>query len=111
MQRAEDVAKSISTEAKGSKYNLAVIAENNYEDGYQYFLEKMNEPVYDIDPLDYDKTLADQLFVVCELPEGKCNPVNNPKAGIANFGWSKIEGSWDISGAIVYKLSHTEAKK
>lgn len=106
MQRAEDVAELISEKSYGEKMNLAVIAENNYEDGYQYFLEKNRLPVYDIDPLRYDETLADQLFVVCELAKAKCDPVNNPKAGIANFGWSKIDGEWEVSGVIVYKLVH-----
>jgi 4-amino-4-deoxy-L-arabinose transferase-like glycosyltransferase len=108
MWRAIEVAKVIQREAGGVKFNLAVIAKQNYEDGYQYFLEKWGEPVYDIDPLNLDKTIAGQLFVVCELPRDQCDPTHSPKAEIANFGWSKIDGEWDTVGVFVYKLVHTE---
>ncbi len=108
MRRAQVVAEKISQEAKGEKFNLAVIAERNYEDGYQYFLEREREKVYDIDPLKLDETLANILFVVCELPKEKCDPTHNPKAEVANFGWSKVEGEWNISGVTVYKLIHAQ---
>ena len=108
MQRAMVVAEKIKQEAKGKKFNLAVIAERNYEDGYQYFLEKWREPVYDIDPLNYESTLGYQLFVVCELPKKDCDPVHNPKTEIANFGWSEIEGEWEVAGVTLYKLIHSE---
>ncbi len=108
MQRAESVAERIRAEARGERFNLAVIAERNYEDGYQYFLEKWRQPVYDIDPLKLEETLATTLFVVCELPKEKCDPTHNPKAEIANFGWSKVDGEWQVSGVTVYKLTHTE---
>ncbi|KKQ97493.1 MAG: hypothetical protein UT23_C0012G0103 [Candidatus Woesebacteria bacterium GW2011_GWA1_39_12] len=108
MQRAIDVAEKIKEEAGGQKFNLAVIAERNYEDGYQYFLERWGEPVFDIDALNYEKTLADNLFVVCEMPKEKCDPTHNPKTEVANFGWSKIEGEWEVAGVILYKLVHTQ---
>ncbi len=108
MQRAREVANLIAEKAGNSRFNLAVIAERNYEDGYQYFLEKNGKKVLDINPLNLEKTLADILFVVCELPKEKCDPTHSPKAEIANFGWSKIDGEWDISGVTVYKLVHVE---
>jgi len=108
MQRAIEVAEKIKEEARGQKFNLAVIAERNYEDGYQYFLEKWGEPVYDIDALNYEKTLADNLFVVCEMPKEKCDPTHNPKTEVANFGWSKVEGEWEVGGITLYKLIHTQ---
>lgn len=108
MQRAIDVARLIQKEADRTKFNLAVIAERNYEDGYQYFLERWGEPVIDIDPLKLNETLADQLFVVCEIPKEKCDPTHSPKAEIANFGWSKIAGEWDVDGLTVYKLTHSK---
>lgn len=111
LQRSIDVSKVIERESGGKPFNLAVIAETNYEAGYKYFLLKDNYPVVDIDSQIPD-TVTDQLFAVCELiPSDKCDPTHNPKAQVANFGWSKIEGSWDVSGAIVYKLTHTEVKK
>ena len=108
VQRSIDAARLIQQESNGEKYNLAVIADRNYEDGYQYFLEKWNEPVYDIDPLRLDETIAEQLFVVCELEKELCDPVHSPKAEIANFGWSVIENQWDISWVTVFKLVHSK---
>lgn len=54
-------------------------------------------------------TFANQLFAVCELiPTSKCDPTHNPKAQIANFGWSKVDDSWPLDGVIIYKLVHTQ---
>ncbi len=107
LQRSEIVAKEILTHSKGQRFNLAVIADRNYEDGYQYFLEKENAPVVDIDA-QRPETITDQLFVVCELPEEKCDPTHNPKAEIANFGWTKIEEKKEVAGVILYKLVHSK---
>lgn len=107
LQRSIDVSKVIEKESGGKPFNLAVIAETNYEDGYKYFLLKDNFPVIDIDA-QKPGTITDQLFAVCELiPNSKCDPTHNPKAQVANFGWSKIEGMWEVDGAIVYKLGHS----
>ena len=108
MQRSIEVTEKIEQEAGKEKFNLAVIAERNYEGAYQYFLEKNNTPIEMIDPQKADETITGQLFVVCELPEKKCDPTNNPKAGIANFGWSKIEEQWEIAGVVLFKLVHTQ---
>jgi len=108
MQRAVAVAQKIKAEAGDDKFNLAVIADRNYEDGYQYFLEKWNTNVVDIDPLNYEKTLAENLFVVCEkLPED-CDPTHSAKAEVANFGWSKVEEEWNVQGTTIFKLVHTK---
>ncbi len=106
MQRAMEVASKIMEESQGARFNLAVIAERNYEDGYQYFLERDFQPVVDIDA-QRPETITDQLFAVCELPLEKCDPTHNAKAEVANFGWSKIENSWEISGVLIYKLIHS----
>lgn len=108
LQRSVAVSNKITEEAHGEKLNLAVIAERNYEGAYQYFLEKDHTGFIKIDPLNTSETIADQLFVVCELPREKCDPTHNPKAEVANFGWSKIESEWDIEGVILFKLVHTE---
>ena len=108
MQRSIEVAEKIEQEAGKEKFNLAVIAERNYEGAYQYFLEKSNTPIVMIDPQMADETITEQLFVVCELPEKKCDPTHNPKAGIANFGWSKIEEQWETAGVVLFKLVHTQ---
>lgn len=108
LQRTMEAAEKIRDEAGGKKFNLAVIAERNYEDAYQYFLEKWGTGVTDIDPLRAEETVADQLFVVCELPKEKCDPTHSPKAEIANFGWSGVEVEWGVAGVTIYKLVHTQ---
>lgn len=108
LSRTREVAELIRNESRQEEFNLAVIAERNYEDAYQYFLERWNTGVVDIDPLNSEETITKQLFVVCELPAEKCDPTHNPKAEVANFGWSKIENEWETAGVIVYKLVHTQ---
>lgn len=107
LQRSMAVTKEIENESLGQEFNLAVIAERNYEGAYQYFLEKDNAPIVMIDPQISGQTIKSQLFVVCEMPPNKCDPTHNPKAGIANFGWSKIESQKEINGVILYKLVHS----
>ena len=108
LQRTEEVAQKIIDESSGREFNLAVIAERNYEGAYQYFLEMWGEPFVKIDPQRADDTITDQLFVVCELPQDKCDPTHDPKAEVANFGWSKIESQWAVSGTILFKLIHSQ---
>lgn len=107
LKRAKVVAQKVSEEAKGNEFNFAVIAERNYESGYRYFLEMWKQPVVDIDA-QKPGTITDQLFVVCEMPKEKCDPTHNPKAEVANFGWSKVENQDEVFGTRVYKLVHTE---
>ena len=67
---------------------------------------KDNFPITDIDA-QRPETITDQLFAVCELfPAEKCDPTHNPKAQVANFGWSKIDQKWEVDGAIIYRLVH-----
>ena len=107
LQRAIEVSAKIGQEAKGNPFNIAVVAERNYEDGYQYFLEKEGRPVVEIDA-QLPNTVTDQLFVICEkLPE-ECDPTHSSKAEVANFGWSKIEAEWEVMGVTIYKLVHTK---
>ena len=96
-------------QAGGEKFNIAVLAERNYEGAYQYFFEKWNEPIVMIDPQRSGETIADQLFVICEYVEKeRCDPINHPKAEIANFGWGEIAGSWQVEGVTIFKLIHTK---
>lgn len=106
LERSAQVANKIIAESKGEPFNFSIIAERNYEGAYQYFLEKERSKLLIIDPQNIEDTVAKQLFVVCELPKEQCNPTTNPKAGIANFGWSKIESEWEIYGVTLYKLVH-----
>ena len=106
MRRAQEVAKQIRKDVGSAKFNLAVIAQQNYEDGYQYFLEKDGANVVDIDAQKLNETVGQYLYVVCEMAKEKCDPTHSPKAEIANFGWSKIEAAWEVEGVTVYKLAH-----
>lgn len=107
LARSVAVADKILLEAKGRKFNLAVLAERNYEDGYLYFLEKAEAEVLHADKW-YPETITDQLFVVCEKPEKDCKPTTDPKAEIANFGMSRIDRQWSESGVTIYRLVHNK---
>ena len=105
LKRAYDVAKKIESEDGGQSFNLGVIAERNYEDGYKYFLLRDNAPVVDIDS-QVKSSITNQLFAVCELEASKCDPTHNSTAAVANFGWSKVASQWEVDGVIIYKLVH-----
>jgi 4-amino-4-deoxy-L-arabinose transferase-like glycosyltransferase len=107
LRRAKEVAQKVAEEAKDKEFNFAVIAERNYESGYRYFLEMWKKPVVDIDAQKPD-TITNQLFVVCEMEKAKCDPTHNPKAEVANFGWSKIDKEITVFGTTMYKLVHTD---
>lgn len=105
LQRSINVANKILEITDNKPFNLAVLAERNYEDGYRYFLELNNANVLNADTWDKN-TISDTLMVVCEMEEIKCDPTHSPKAEVANFGWSKIESQWNVDGVIIYKLVH-----
>ena len=107
LERSQTVTDKIIEESAGKRFNLAVLAQRNYDDGYQYFLELKGVPVIDIDPQMADATITKQLFVVCELPKEKCDPTHSPKAEVANFGWSKIEEEWELAGVTLFRLVHS----
>jgi 4-amino-4-deoxy-L-arabinose transferase-like glycosyltransferase len=88
MKRSMDVSKLILDNIDGKPFNLAVIAERNYEDGYRYFLELWDGKVLHADRWDVS-TISDQLIVVCENEASKCDPTHSPKAEVANFGMTK----------------------
>jgi 4-amino-4-deoxy-L-arabinose transferase-like glycosyltransferase len=107
LARSIHVTEKILKEDSDKPFNLAVLAERNYEDGYRYFLELSGATVLHADRWD-QKTIADQLFVVCEMVESKCDPTHSPKAEVANFGWSKIDSKWEVDGVIIYRLIHSK---
>ncbi|QQS38669.1 hypothetical protein IPM62_04780 [Candidatus Woesebacteria bacterium] len=107
LKRSEEVSQRIVDEAADKPFNIAVIAERNYEGAYQYYLERKQANFKIINAQKLQETVTDQLFVVCELPKEKCDPTHNGKAEVANFGWSKIEKEIDIFGITLYKLVHS----
>jgi 4-amino-4-deoxy-L-arabinose transferase-like glycosyltransferase len=106
MPRAISVAKVIQEKANGERFNIATISDLNNRDVYQYFLIVWGAKVVDTDPSSIKFTVTDQLFVVCERPREKCNPVNDPSAWITNFGWTKIVDEWEVWGGTLFKLGH-----
>jgi len=105
MHRTEEIDKKILAESKDKPFNLALIAKQNYKDGYVFFLEKWRAKVIEIEPAKAQGTITDQLFVVCE--DTDCQPIGHPKAEIANFGWAKIENEWQFPwGVKLFKLIH-----
>jgi 4-amino-4-deoxy-L-arabinose transferase-like glycosyltransferase len=86
LPRAISVAKVIQEKANGERFNIATIS--------------------DLSSLEF--TITDQLFVVCERPREKCDPVNDPSAWITSFGWTKIVDEWDVWGGTLFKLGHND---
>ena len=109
LPKTQAIANFILDKAENKPFNLALVAERNYDDAYAFFMEKQGKPPIRIEPEKAGETIADQLFVICEqLP---CQPVYHPKAEIAMFGWSKVDEKWEIEGIEVYKLSHNNPKQ
>lgn len=105
MSHTLEIDKKIIIESGGKPLNLGLIAKQNYDAGYRYFLEKWDKKAVEIDPQIAEETITEQLFVVCE--EKECNPTTHPQAEIANFGWSKIKKQWDFPwGVKLFKLIH-----
>lgn len=107
MQRAKNVSDKVLEITEGKPFNLAVLAERNYEDGYRYFMDVAGAQVMHADRWD-QKTIVDNLIVICEKPREKCDPTHSPKAEVANFGWSKIDSDFEVDGVIIYKLIHSK---
>lgn len=97
LQRTQDIARFVIVEAQEKPFNFALIAKNNYDSAYQFYLD-----IFGHKPKTVPAEITDQLFVVCEDPI--CEPINHPKYEIAGFGWSKIEKEQTFLGVRVYKL-------
>jgi len=107
LQKSRNISEKIRQESLGEKFNMAVLAEKNYEGAYQYYLELWNLPISYIDPQRHDETVGKYLFVVCEFPDKEiCHPTSNPKTEVANFGWSKVDDYWDLEGVRLFRLVH-----
>ena len=109
LKRTQTIARFVLAKAQDKPFNLALLAERNYDEAYAFFMETWGKPPLRIDPQITRETIADQLFVICEqLP---CQPVGHPKAEIAMFGWTKVAEKWQIEGVEVYKLIHNPDEK
>ncbi|KKQ95789.1 MAG: hypothetical protein UV74_C0013G0394 [Candidatus Woesebacteria bacterium GW2011_GWB1_43_14] len=106
LQRTKALSEKIIEESRGEPFNFAVIAERNYDDGYEFFMT--GKGFTDIDPINTENTITEQLFVVCEMEKEKCDPTHSPRAEVANFGWSKIDQEWNVWGTTIFKLIHSQ---
>ncbi|MFZ5366013.1 MAG: ArnT family glycosyltransferase [Patescibacteria group bacterium] len=106
LKRVREVDQKIMVESENLPFNLGLIAKQNYDAGYSFFLELWRRKPVAIEPLKAKETITGQLFVICEDPV--CEPINHPKAEIANFGWSRIDKEWEIAGVKLFKLVHTQ---
>lgn len=98
LKRTQDVTKFIINQAKGEDFNFALLAKNNYDSAYSFYLGEYGHKPKNVP---FEKT--NQLFVVCEDP---CDPIYSPKYEIAAFGWTLVEREWDFEGVKIYKLIH-----
>lgn len=106
LQKVQDIDHAIVSDSANKPFNFALIAKQNYEEGYLYYFELWNTPVREIDPLNVNGTLTEQLYVVCE--DQVCQPINNAKAEVANFGWQKQDKMWEVDGTKIYRLVHAD---
>lgn len=104
LKRTQEVAKFIINETPNNDFNFALIAKNNYDSAYQFYLD-----LYGHKPKILPIDTTGQLFVVCE--DQVCDPVHNDKYEIAAFGWSKVEWIKDFYGVKIYKLVHNPSGK
>lgn len=109
LQRTQIIARFVLDKTQGKPFNLALVAERNYDEAYAFFMEKWGQSPARIDPQKAAETITQQLFVICE--QSDCQPTFNPKAEIAMFGWSQIDEKWEVEGIEVYKLSHNPDQK
>ncbi len=97
LKNTQDIAKFIIQESGDRPFNFALLAKNNYDSAYQFYLE-----LYGHKPKQVPFEKTNQLFVVCE--DQICDPTHSPKYEIAAFGWSKIDWQKSSCGVKIYKL-------
>jgi len=106
LQRANNVAEFIAQEAGNEPIALALIAKQNYDPPYRYFLEAKGVEIANL-----HETMPNQLFVICELDNQlDCNPIGHELWDIASFGWAEIENQWQVEQVKLFKLIHYQDK-
>ena len=101
LQRTESVVDLVIKESNEEPFNFGLIAKQNYDESYRYFLENKRAKM-----VRGEDGISDQLFVVCE--DQDCQPEGNPKWQIAIFGPADTVARWQIDHIKVYKLVHAE---
>lgn len=104
LKRTQEIAKFIITQVNDKDFNFALLAKNNYDSAYQFYLDR-----YGHKPKQVPFDITEQLFVVCE--DSICDPTHSPKYEVAAFGWSKVDWMQDLFGVKIYKLVHNPSGK
>lgn len=102
LQRTEAAVDLIINESKGEPFNFGLIAKQNYDESYRYFLENKNAKM-----VRGEDKIVSQLFVICEDGD-KCQPEGNPQWQIAVFGPSHVVSMWQIDYLKIYRLVHSK---
>lgn len=104
LERTQQIARFVIDQSKGAPFNFALLAKNNYDSAYQFYLD-----LYGYKPKQIPFEITDQLFVVCEDPI--CEPIGHAKQEISHFGWAKIEKESSFKGVKIFKLIHNPSGK
>ncbi|MBI3283205.1 glycosyltransferase family 39 protein [Candidatus Curtissbacteria bacterium] len=102
LARTQEVVRLIMKEAGDKTFNFGLIAKQNYDESYRYFLENYNAKM-----VRGEDKITDQLFVVCEDGD-KCQPEGNPAYQVAIFGPSHVVDTWQIDYIKIYRLLHSQ---
>lgn len=100
LARTEAIVDLIIKESAGKPFNFGLIAKQNYDESYRYFLENKKANM-----IRGEVTVTDQLFVVCENGDA-CQPEGNPAYQVAIFGIAKTVNEWRVDSIRVYRLVH-----
>jgi 4-amino-4-deoxy-L-arabinose transferase-like glycosyltransferase len=111
LAQIEEISGVVAEKTEDKAYNFALIAGGNSDYAYRYFFTLWHKEPTTIQPTYLDpqrKTVADQLLVVCEVPD--CRPLGYSLWEIAGFGRAEIAGDWDVSVVKVFRLEHYREK-
>jgi len=97
LQRTEKIVDLVISESSGEPFNFGLIAKQNYDESYRYFLENKQSKM-----VRGEEGVTDQLFVVCE--DQDCQPEGNPAWQIAIFGPAKATSFWQLDYLKLYRL-------
>jgi 4-amino-4-deoxy-L-arabinose transferase-like glycosyltransferase len=100
LQRTEAVVDLIIHESHNEPFNFGLIAKQNYDESYRYFLENKKAPL-----VRGEEGITKQLFVICEDGDA-CQPVGHSDWQIAIFGLAKLDQTWQVDNIKIYRLVH-----
>lgn len=99
LSRTEKAVDQIIKESNNEPFNFGLIAKQNYDESYRYFLENKKSKM-----VRGEDRVTNQLFVICEDGD-KCQPEGNPAYQVAIFGPASTSAQWQIDYLKLYKLT------